>query len=320
MELNGKELFHKKFGKGIIKSCSENTVIIDFNGSERKFALNSIFIKLIKGDAKLISYIGEIVNNIESKTEKERSEKIAHIERKLAHAKALNNRKDVFKTDDRLNIAVNAVYCDGGKNESSMGFNGICSDAVLEENIGASDGRWCTKHNCRCNIYGENKSTSTRIELERLMEDDGFVCHESRMLRDWVIVAGTDNNRVPRRLDTSNGKLCVLTTVAKGDVEDSRCIFALYIIENIDEDINGISQLWAESYYRYAFSPDIAKKLCFWDFVKTEGEPEWGNDKFICLSNDICINIVKKAAELTGDNRLNAILDYYMELNGYSER
>ncbi|GEM_PF-4314973 len=318
MELKGRELLHKKFGSGIIEKSDDKYIWINFDGKIRKFAFNSVFTGLILGENEIIGYINSHVSELEHKNEAVRADRIYKPEEELEEARNNATDENISKADSVFNIAVNAVYCNGGKTKECIGFNGVCGDDVLEVNVNAGDGRWCTKQDCRCSIYMENKSRAARMELDRLMEDDGFVCYESRMLRDWVIVAGTDNNRGPRILNTCEGKLCVLTTLENGCDEAQRYIFAMYIIESIDEDINGISRLWAESYYKYAFTPDTARKMLFWSFADNGGEPYWGEDKFICLDNKICQNILKKSVELINDGRLKAMLDYYMDLNGCS--
>lgn len=316
MDITGKSVRHKKFGTGSITAINSDTISINFNGKERKFALNGVFISLLVGNDETVELLKQCVSDNESKIYAEKCERLSQIENKISKARAVLSHNNQRQESSGFDIAVNLVYCDGGKNESTIGFNGVCSDDVLEENVSSADDRWCTQRDCRCGVYAENKSTATRRELDRLMEDGGFVCPESRLLRDWVICAGTENDRTPRRLNTSCGRLCVLTTVEKGSSEDKRCIFALYIIENIDEDINGISQLWAESYYRYTFSPEHAAKMLFWDFAQGGDEPEWGDDRFIYLNNEISLKILTGAAELTGDKKLYAMLDYYKDING----
>jgi hypothetical protein len=305
MDFKGMELRHKKFGKGIVEQLDENYISVSFSDKVRKFACNSVFAGMIECDASLAEYISDIANDKQVKNELKKQEDMCRLEKTIKRTESISQSDDKSNT---YNICVNAVYCDGGKGESCVGFNGVCSDEVLEDNVNSEDERWCTNRECRCSIYLESKSKSTRLELDRLMEDDGFVCHESRLLRDWVVVAGTDNDRLPVKPNTSAGKLCILTTVENGCDEEQRYIFAVYVIENIDEDINGIQRLWAESRYRCAFAPKIAKKLQLWDFLG-DREPEWGADRFISVDDKIAVEILKKAVELGAGNDAQAILD-----------
>jgi hypothetical protein len=304
----------------VIESFDDKYITMRFSNTVKKFAAYTpVFLSLVSGDDEVLTHLREIVEAAQTE-EKKRAE-----ENKRVRAEAKNvpvekpadtEAKPVVNNGSAKNIGVSVVYCDGGKNNERLGFNGICSDYVIEHNTDADDGRWCSDPDCHCNIYMTEKSKATRIALERLMEDDGFVCHESRLLRDWLVLADTEDDRTPRRLDTGAGKLCVLTTIESGSDESSRCIFAIYMIESVDEDVNGISQLWAESYYRYAFAPEIASQLCFWDFVETEeDEPGWGKDKFRYLDDAVCVSILEKAIELTGENTLKGMLDYFKELN-----
>lgn len=313
MDVTGRSIFHKKYGEGKVISLEDARIRVDFNGGERLFACTDAFVRLISGDDELITYLINYINDIESKTRELRSERLAMIERQLKERRT-DAQENSGNCGECYNLAVNAVYCDGGRNDNAVGFNGVCSDSVLEQNVNATDGRWCTKHDCRCGVYAMEKGTAIRRELDRLMEDGGFVCPESRMLRDWVVSEGVDNDRRPRNLNIDEGKICVLTTVDPQDNEEDRYIFAIYIIGSIDKDINGIARVWADSRCRYAFSPEDAKKMKFWDFFPDEDE--WGNDRFILLDDIVCETIIKTAYDLTGEEALKAMLYTFRETEG----
>ena len=88
----------------------------------------------------------------------------------------------------------------------------------------------------------------------------------------------------------------------------------MYIIDNIDEDINGVARVWADSRFKYAFAPKQASKMKFWAFFAEE-EESWGKDKFILLDDEVCITILEAALELTDDPSVKAMLACYRELN-----
>jgi hypothetical protein len=312
MDFKGRELRHKKFGVGVVEQFDEKYIQLRFADKLRKFACNSVFAGMVECDAELKKAIEDAANLARTESELKKQEDRIRLEKTI---KRDENVAYTSVKSDTKNICVNAVYCDGGKNEDEVGFNGVCSDEVLEDNVNSEDERWCTNRDCRCSVYLENKSTSTRRELDRLMEDDGFVCNESRLLRDWVVVAGTDNDRLPVKPNTSEGKLCVLTTVENGCDEEQRYIFALYIIESIDEDVNGVQRLWAESRYKCSFAPKVAKKLLFWDFFY-DREPEWGADRFIEIDDETAVKILRKAVELEGGKEAETMLNYFAEING----
>lgn len=313
MEIKGKKILHKKFGEGIIKALEEDRIRVEFGGRDRLFACSEAFIRMIRAEDGLISCLNDYIADVENRNTELKANRLAELEKQLRERQTdFAESKEINR--DCYNIAVDAVYCDGGRSEDCVGFNGVCSDSVLEQNVNANDGRWCTKHECRCGVYAEERSTAVRRELDRLMEDGGFVCPESRMLRDWVISEGVDNDRLPRRLNIGEGKLCVLTTVEPGDEEENRYIFAMYIIDNIDEDINGVARVWADSRFKYAFTPKQAPKMKFWAFFAEE-EESWGKDKFILLDDEVCITILEAALELTEDPSVKAMLACYRELN-----
>lgn len=287
-ELKGRELLHIKYGKGVVEAADNAHIWIKFSDVLRQFALNGVFAKTISGDAELIEYIRQVVQNSEN-AEKER---IRQISKKLVHMDKATAKND----GNHFNLLVNAVYCDGGKNERQIGFQGVCSDENLEKNVNANDNRWCANKNCHCGIYAENKSRATRQELERLMEDGGYVCPESRLLRDWVVNSGVYNNRTPVHIDTAEGKICILTTLGNGCEEKDRYIFAVFVVESISKDINEVEQIWADSRYRYAFPENIAKQLKIWDFVD---EQDFSTNKFALVDDETCAEILKKCAEVS---------------------
>lgn len=301
MELKGRELLHIKYGKGVIEAADSEHIWIRYGKVVRQFALNDVFAKTISGDALLIEYIRDIAKK-NSSASKEHIQQVAE---------QLKRKTDTVDKNESsaFNLIVNCVYCDGGKTQDCPGFNGICSDEVLAENVNATDNRWCTNKECRCGIYEENKSKATRQELERLMEDGGYVCPESRLLRDWVINAGTYNNRAPRHIDTAEGKLCVLTTLENGSEEKDRYIFAMFIIESISNDVNGVEQIWADSRFRCTFPEETARKLRLWDF--TGEEYDFSADSFALADDEVCGEILKRAAEITDNSVVRAIAEYF---------
>ena len=185
MDIKGQKILHKKFGEGIIKALEEDRIRVEFSGTDRLFACSEAFIRMISAEDELISYLNDYITDVENRNTELKANRLAELEKQLRERKTdFAESKEINR--DCYNIAVDAVYCDGGRSENCVGFNGVCSDSVLEQNVNANDGRWCTKHECRCGVYAEERSTAVRRELDRLMEDGGFVCPESRMLLSLI--------------------------------------------------------------------------------------------------------------------------------------
>ena len=65
---------------------------------------------------------------------------------------------------------------------------GICSDAVIRNNIETEKRTWCSSKDCVCRQYFDGQIT--RRDLESIYENIGFVCYESQMLKNWKASAG----------------------------------------------------------------------------------------------------------------------------------
>ena len=106
-----------------------------------------------------------------------------------------------------------------------MGYISVCSDEVIYNNICIENKTWCSSEDAPCFQYFNNEIT--REELDSYCEDDGFVCYESQMLREWKAYAGvvqTGNRKgEPMKLQkVQHNSLCVLTTRNPQMIEDDR--------------------------------------------------------------------------------------------------
>ena len=74
------------------------------------------------------------------------------------------------------NIAFKMNYCDGGinninnKDSKNIGFNGICSDEMIEYNIELQKNAWCSNEICLC-FYFRNLSLNLHRKLLLLLRD-----------------------------------------------------------------------------------------------------------------------------------------------------
>ena len=95
--------------------------------------------------------------------------------------KSSNSQKT--KIYPRYNIAFKCNYCDGGKSDYSVGFNGVCSEELIKNNIEIEHRTWCRSNDCPCNKY--HNSQINYKQLNEVYHNGDMVCYESTMLKDW---------------------------------------------------------------------------------------------------------------------------------------
>jgi hypothetical protein len=188
------------------------------------------------------------------------------------------NRKIPKVRADRPNIAFKCNYCDGGKSSSSIGFNGVCSEKIIRYNIDVEQRTWCCSEDCPC--YNYLLGYITREELDAQLEDGGFVCYESQMLRDWKAMAGVvqrgERKGQPMRLsNVQANSLCILTTRGPDSSEDERFIFAVFLVDETHEgDEREEGYVTTQSKFKLPLTPSEAKKMPFWRYHANENQPE----------------------------------------------
>ena len=175
MDIKGQKVTHKVFGTGVVTDQTESLVIIAFDAGEKKFQYPTAFKQfLIFCDLALQESVIKEIEDAEQ-------EKAALLAKQSFVTREITPTRKKTRAA-RPNIAFKCNYCDGGKSSSSIGFNGICSERIIRYNIDVEQRTWCCSEDCACYNYlcGE----LTRDELEAELEDGGFVCYESQMLRD----------------------------------------------------------------------------------------------------------------------------------------
>lgn len=228
----------------------------------------------------------------------------------------------------KTNIVFKLNYCNGGRNDKKgiFGFNGICDNDAMKNNIEVEHRAWCTHEDCAC--YQYYTGAITKKELKQMYEEYGSVCNESCLLESWTVNAGASYNGEPIAINNSGiNSLCVLTTRFPGEEEEERCIFALFIVDKYEpgnpEEQGGSGYVACTSNYRLAFSQQEAANLKFWHFHANKNHPEkafWGTGLFRYISDAEAVQILQKAAQIKTDPADKALaqemLAYYCYING----
>lgn len=231
----------------------------------------------------------------------------------------------------RSNIAFKCNYCDGGKSVSRIGFHGVCSDVILRYNIESDQHVWCTDRDCPCRNYLDGHIS--RAELENMMEGGAgldSVCYESHMLRDWMASAGVVQNGPdrgkPRRLmKVQKNSLAVLTTRDPNSPEDTRYIFAVFLVDDSYEgDHKDAGYVTTFSSWKIELSPQEARKMKFWTYYANSNRDviAFSSGLFRYLSDNQAAQILRDIKEIraTAKDREFAehFLEYFCKINSIS--
>ena len=328
---------HKKYGNGKITKLEKGFVTILFNDFEKKFTYPDSFKNFLSiSEPDLSEKIRIVIEEIEfQKQELKRIEEEKRIEalrlkeiqdqierdEEIARKK-LKKKKPGKKIDGPQSIAFKLNYCDGGQSHEQIGFNGICSDEIIQYNIEEMHRSWCGHKNSDCYqyLYG----STIRKELDDLMDngEDYFVCYESQVLSSWKAIAGEDDDgsKRPIRNAKTNG-LGILTTRLPSSEEKDRVIFGVFLVDDVFEgDADESGYVAAKSEFKIKLTREEALKMKFWNYYANQNDgAKWGTGLFRYLNDDQSVQILKdlvKIKENTKEDQLTKdFLDYYYEKN-----
>lgn len=216
---------------------------------------------------------------------------------------------------EKTNIAFKCNFCNGGRDidKNYYGFNGVCSQQVIEYNIKKAKNEWCTHPRCACMRYYKGEIGYRR--LERIYYQEGSLCYESAMLKNWEASAGWDNkgkrgDRPRRIINADVGSVAMLTLVTPNSYENERRIFALFLIDDYfigDDEWEGYVS--SESKYRLHMTRKETNDMRFWDYYSNENTSEcrWGSGLFRYINDKSAARILKQAKLLkigTEDEKL----------------
>ena len=326
MNLVNQKVMHLKqdFGLGIIVEQDENIVTVKFEHKEHKMKMQYPeaflnYVKLI--DTNLQNQI-EVLAKEKIVSENERTALSLKRQReKIVHGNAFKPTHDTLNTSYRPCIAFKLNYCDGGKSDHIVGFNGICSDKIIRLNQ-MMNRDWCTNPDCECSQYYNGQIT--RYELDKAWENTrygNFLCYESAALRDGAFGAGSGK----KIKSAGNGHLCIFTTQIPDEQgimkENYRLVTFMGLIkEVIDSDDGDI--VYIDKNHFINFNLSEARQFKFWDIHsnKDKNNTLWGSGLFRYFDDYEAIRFIKKAIEIKKHDSAAAkeLLKYYCELHHLS--
>ncbi len=321
---------HNVFGEGIITGQVDNYITVSFAKSEKKFIFPDSFEVFLKAKDKGISdKIQTYLASIQAEKQKIDQEKE---KQSILSRQATENHISLYsskraKSYPRANIAFKCNFCDGGRSDKQIGFNGVCGDAVIRNNIEIEKRTWCCSDESACKQYLNREIT--RKGLDDRCKGDGFVCYESQMLRDWKALAGIvqtgENKGKPMKLNqVQSNSLCILTTRDPASTEEERYIFAVFLVdETYEGDGRDEGYVTTKSEFKLKLAPVEAKKLLFWNYHANGNKPEiaaWSSGLHRYFSNEEAVQILgdilmlKKGTK--DENLAKELYNQFCKING----
>ncbi len=215
----------------------------------------------------------------------------------------IENKNKVVKTKrvkdpniriDRKNVAYKATYCDGNGNWFTAPCSSSCRNRNCSKNGG---GRFCSTNSvCRRVIDG----LSTDKDVYDAF-NTSFLCYESRMLLDYKIYAGRDDDGTVRGWSLDNDRLVILTTVKPNQIEEERVIFAIFLINHsYDKDDEEAS---ATSYpdCRLSLTEEESESMKYWDYAPGEGDNniiQWKEGLLRYQTDEMCATVLRDVVRI----------------------
>ncbi|MGV8906273.1 MAG: hypothetical protein ACOH15_06725 [Acetobacterium sp.] len=340
---------HKIFGDGKVINKTNNYITVLFDTFEKEFVYPSVFEDfLMLKDTVISDEVHEVINikakedlklkekkDLELKEKQDKELKIKQEELRIIFEKS--NHKSTRKisatkkkSDIQRNIAFKCIYCDGGNSLDQIGYDGVCSDETIKDNIEKKKHLWCSDENNACLHY--HNGELSRTALDNLMDngdDEATVCYESQMLKNWKASAGMIQNGAnkgkPLKLKNVHyNSLALLTTRLPSTKEADRIIFGAFIVDDIfegnEKDEGYVS---SKSDYKIQITLKEAQKMKFWNYYFNPNNPEsirMGSGLFRYLNDEQSIQILRdfvKLKEKTSEaESAQSFLDHFCLING----
>ena len=328
MNLINQSMRHKSFGLGTVIEQSESYIRIVFSVGEKQFQFPEAFEKFLSCDDMGTQEM--ILSLLIQKKEQEKirqAENQIEIERISKMSTAVQSTyTGKQKSYPKENIAFKCNYCNGGKSNDCIGYKCACTDELINYNIEVAQHSWCSNEESPCGQYYDG--VINRKELDSYADDDGFVCYESQMLRNWTAFAGfvlTGNNKEkPMKLNKVQvNSLAILTTREPYAAEKDRFIFGVFLVDEAYEgDNRDEGYVTTSSKYKISLSLKEAKQILFWNYYHNENAPEkvaWGQGLHRYISDIQAASVLSDIVAVkigTEDEALSKeFLEYFCKIN-----
>ena len=328
MDLINEKVIHKTLGEGRIISVEGDYMSVSFPDREMNMQYPMAFESILQmKNESLAEVIEKEIIAYKSAKEKKDEQENKRINQLLNQP--VPNPVKHKASIRRENVAFKCNYCDGGKSKTQVGFDGVCSDPIIHNNIFIENRNWCNQERCLCNQYVQKRIS--RKELDAKQKNGDFVCYESQMLREWHAYAGVYNTGEKRGQGmklrhVQTDSLCILTTRDPNSLESSRYIFGVFLVDDTYEgDDNNEGYVSTQSEYKIKLSAKEAHQILFWNYHSNDNHPDhpsWGMGLHRYLGDmealQILRDIVKAKKGTADESHMNRFLAHFMDISGYS--
>ena len=335
MNLIGVEVNHKVFGAGVIANVDEvnGRMDVQFKDGTKIFAFPQCFKQFISvSDETLKAELSALIAEDDRKKQEQATIEAAEKAKKLELAKENEviqaAKKPRTHFYPRKNIAFKCTYCDGGKSDSCIGFDGLCSDKQRHYNVFVGKRIWCSAEENLCRMCLDGKMSKEDLE-EKYRENNAAVCYESNLFRSWSyeaggVVNGINKGRPNTIRNVQTNSLCVLTTRKPNTDKTERYIFAVFIVIRSEEgDDLTAGKVIAHPKYRIALTEQESRQMCFWNYYQNKSDKapyQWGSGLFRYINDATATDILRdivKVKQNTADAPLaEEMLAYFTSING----
>ncbi|MCM1220431.1 MAG: hypothetical protein NC548_38695 [Lachnospiraceae bacterium] len=318
---------HISFGNGKVVDQTDTSIKILFEAGVKQFQYPQAFEKfLICEDSNIQKLLLDLISEQKKQKEKEQKQRIQDIQNQTKIQAAINIPKGTGKKKYiKENIAFKCNYCNGGYEDNGIGYIRACSNDMIDYNIDTAHHSWCCDSTSPCRQYHDG--LISRKELDSI-SNDGFVCYESQMLRNWTAFAGYvltgENKQKPMKLNKVQiNSLAVLTTRKPDTPESDRFVFAVFLVDEAYEgDNRDEGYVTTSSKYKLSLTEEESKQILFWNYYFNENAPKkavWGQGLHRYISDMQAASILKDILEIkrgTDDGELaQEFLNHFCMIN-----
>jgi hypothetical protein len=313
------KVYHKIFGTGIVEKIDEGKITVQFNGKPHMFVYPDAFEKYLTAEDSDIQKTA--LTALEKKIAETPVKPIPspQLQKTSAMRKVSAAKKPTYK-----NMIVKCNYCDGGASDEQIGYNGVCSDAIIRYNVQKAKRPWCSNPRCDCAEYLNGKYSHEK--LSQLVQGTHDVCYESSMLETWKIYTGWGSTgekpmKLPAGVRTNS--LAILSTREPNASEAERIVFAVFLVDKHDEgNESEEGQASAHPKYRIKLSLEEARQILVWNYYANRNNPtnpKWGVRLTRTLDNEnaaaLLADIVKVKRGTKGEALAEEFYKHFCTMN-----
>ena len=324
-----KELYYIPF-----EVKNNQTIVVSFGDSMRQFLYPDAFANFLIADNAAVQKKAMEEYRIRIKEESKPLPPPLPARESIVKKPAINPSPPACmaqapKPRKHKNIIFKCNYCDGGASKTNIGFNGVCSQRNIHNNVIKRKYTYCSSERSAC--AGYISGVYTYDDLRKMMESESMLCYESVALRDWQMDMGWDLTTpegTPRKLPdyVQRNSLCILTTREPEAPENKRMVFAVFLVKEFYEGntVNEAGCVIAHDDYRIALTLDEARKTLLWNYYNNQNnptKPRWGSGLTRSMDDENAVallsDIVAVKRGMNDEPQAKMILDRYCELNQY---